>query len=190
MIHCEQFESQFKKWRDGLLSPADSDDMRVHHMTCPYCVSYNEELVGLREQIAHLPGRVPRSGFELRLKNRLQNRAGLSRQPVSRVPRWAALGAGLALGVVIGLIAVIPYMQSRYGAPSLSPGVNVAAEQPLKGAAAGVETATPASRTGDGGLVAQASPNADSSAEKADSVPRSATGYDPDLFSHTVSADH
>ena len=173
MILCEHFESQYRKWRKGSLTPTQNDEMRVHQSHCSTCASITDDMTGVREMLADLPRREPRAGFELRLQYRIKNGAATPAKEASgrSMPRWAALGAGLAFGLVVGLVTVVPL--SEKGS--------------LPMASIGRTSSTPAMKATVPGNVTAMVSATDTMPAAPDTALRSASGYDPDCFSHTVS---
>ncbi len=111
MITCEQFEKGFEAWQSGKLKPEEAELFRRHVIECTHCRAFTPAAYRLRELTASLPQVEPSLGFTYRLSNRINE---LSTKDVRTtktagrlLPRWAALGAGLASGLAIGLIIIL-----------------------------------------------------------------------------------
>ncbi len=124
MVSCEQFESNFEAWKSDKLSPELQTEMSRHASECPYCGALCGDTVRLRALLGSLPKLEPSPGFEFRLRNRLKERMTPEterRRGYRRIPRWAALGAGLATGVVIGVVILAPSDKETPGLNGISP---------------------------------------------------------------------
>jgi len=126
MITCERFEKDFESWRSGKLTPEDETLIRQHARECPHCQAFNQAAFRLRELTLSLPQREPSAAFKYRLSARLND---LALQPVKPLraggrllPRWAALGAGVASGLALGLVLVLSTGPENQSTPGLSIG--------------------------------------------------------------------
>ena len=108
MVDCENFERHFQLYRTGGLSQEDATAFAEHAHSCPHCAGLTQESGRLRALLSSFPDYQPRPGFEMRLN---ANLSGGARQHIfytpARVPllpRWAAVGTGLATGLAVGVI--------------------------------------------------------------------------------------
>ena len=118
MISCDWFEQNYGQWKDGRLGAEAVREMSAHSDSCPYCASHDRDVFKIRRLVSQAPTYNQPVGFELRLTKRLEEAEGAADSHSSRVrdrgsetgfiPRWAALGAGLATGVFVGLVFLIP----------------------------------------------------------------------------------
>lgn len=112
MITCEQFERSFRTWKEGNLGSGEEEEMRRHAAACAFCASYDTETSRLKDLLIQVPLRDTSPGFDFQLQRRIREAVkggGLRRKPqASLLPRWAAWGAGLATGVVVGLAILLP----------------------------------------------------------------------------------
>ncbi len=113
MINCEKFESQYQQWNNSELPPPSDREMRGHRAQCSYCRTVNDDTIDLRNVIGSLPKHEPSIRFDYQLRRRI-NEIENSTQPQRRtslLPRWAALGAGLATGLAVGIAVLLPLRQ-------------------------------------------------------------------------------
>jgi len=112
MITCEQFEGSFRAWKEGGLGTGEEEEMRRHASACAFCASYDGDTARLKVLLNRISLRDVSPGFDLRLQRRIREAAGerlnKKRAPDKVLPRWAAWGAGLATGVVIGVALLMP----------------------------------------------------------------------------------
>lgn len=127
MINCEQFEDNFLNWKNNNLETSQSIEMRNHSASCKFCADITIDTIELRESIAGISAQEPSGDFEVNLNRRIseivyENKAQKQLRR-AKLPRWAALGAGMATGLAIGIIILIPANQnnqSKYMADSNS----------------------------------------------------------------------
>jgi hypothetical protein len=126
MITCERFEKDFEAWQSGKLNPEDEALIRQHVRECPHCQAFNQAAFRVRELTLALPEREPSAAFRYRLGNRLGELTAPPVKPLHArgrlLPRWAALGAGLASGLALGLILVLSTGPENESSPGLSVG--------------------------------------------------------------------
>ena len=137
MASCEQFERNYQGWKSGRLSPELQAEMSRHILECPDCAALTEETGQLRALLGSLPKLEPTPGFEYQLQNRLRE-SPPSKATGSRasylIPRWAALGAGLVTGVVVG-VTILVTTDRQTGSPAPTEPIAVAertTEAPLE----------------------------------------------------------
>lgn len=166
MIDCELFESRYKIWNSGTLSDEIGEQMVQHHTYCSHCQSLTSDLEDVRMILGSLRKHEPSPRFDYRLKNRIDEYEKKRSQPASGrsiIPRWAAMGAGIATGLAIGLAVLIPLKQG--GIDPIS---------------------TPGEMT-----IASARKPADMDRDSlnigSDSLSKEQKGYNPDRLSQTVS---
>ena len=102
MITCERFEKDYIAWQNGKLSPQDEELFHQHVSECPHCKAYTQAAFHLRELTMSLPVFEPSPAFKFRLNGRLNDISSTNQKPdrsgARLLPRWAAMGAGLASG--------------------------------------------------------------------------------------------
>lgn len=112
MLSCEQFERDYIIWKEGKAAPDIDGEMRLHVANCAYCAKYNINLSSIRNSLSRQPIFEPSPEFDTTLCNRIVgiriHRAVRDLTPERKAPNWAALGAGLATGLAIGIIAILP----------------------------------------------------------------------------------
>ncbi len=114
MINCELFESRYKNWKSGSLSDEMSKQMVEHQTGCSHCCSLTIDLDDVREILGSLRKHKPTPRFEYQLRNRIDEYEEKRSQPArdrSIIPRWAAVGAGIATGLAVGLALLLPLKQ-------------------------------------------------------------------------------
>ncbi len=134
MVNCERFEEEYQAWQNKELSADNSSAMQDHVNTCEHCRTYNPLVADLRTILLDLPQLKPSPGFEAGLMRKIKddnlNAVPLKQSGLRLLPRWAALGSGLAFGLVIGLIFVYPLGDQPGGKPgSLTSPYRLASEQ-------------------------------------------------------------
>ncbi len=111
MITCERFEKDYNAWQSGRLTPEEEELFRRHVVDCPHCRAFTQGAYKLRELITSLPQVEPPPGFTYRLSNRISELSAKDIRTAGTrhgtIPRWTALGAGLASGLAVGLIIVL-----------------------------------------------------------------------------------
>ncbi len=111
MVTCERFEREFEAWKNGELPSEEDEQFKKHVAECSHCSSFELSHFRLRDMTSSLPSVEPSASFEYRLNNRINelDDSGVSEYKRGRklLPRWAALGAGLATGLAVGLIIVL-----------------------------------------------------------------------------------
>ena len=111
MITCERFEREFEAWKNGKLPSEEDEQFKKHVAECSHCSSFELSQYRLRYLLSSLDGVEPSASFEYRLNNRINelNDSSVSEYKRGRklLPKWAALGAGLATGLAVGLIIVL-----------------------------------------------------------------------------------
>lgn len=115
MINCEQFENNFLSWQDNKLEASQSDEMRNHYSSCQFCGDITSETIELRESLAGVSEQGLSAEFEVNLNRKINelvygNKAQ-RRYNRAKLPRWAALGAGMATGLAIGVVILMPSNQ-------------------------------------------------------------------------------
>jgi len=112
MISCERFENYFEAWQENRLNSEDGQAMHLHASQCAHCAKLELETVQLRGMLTGCLQYEPSPGFEFRLQRRISEEKNGELIQHSRksavLPRWAAMGAGLATGVAIGVAFLIP----------------------------------------------------------------------------------
>jgi len=107
MRDCELFESRYIDWKSGRLKLEDGEALAQHQHNCPHCAALSEGDLRLRSLLAQQHAYRPKAGFEMRLDNAIKTvEAGgkpVRNRSVIPFPRMAALGAGLATGLAVGL---------------------------------------------------------------------------------------
>jgi anti-sigma factor RsiW len=133
MVDCENFERHFQLYRTGGLSQEDAATFAEHAHSCPHCAGLTQEGGRLRALLSSLPDYQPRPGFEMRLNANLSvgARQRITYKParVPLLPRWAAVGTGLATGLAVGVILLTtPHTtgNNRSAAPELAAASNIA----------------------------------------------------------------
>jgi len=85
--------------------------MEDHFSSCQYCVDISEETIDIREAVVGVPEIGPSADFEYKLNRRISDLIYGSKGSVAahkgKLPRWAALGAGLATGLAIGAVLLL-----------------------------------------------------------------------------------
>ena len=117
MINCEQFEDNFLVWQNNNLEPSQSEEMKNHFSSCPFCADITTETIELRESISGISEGGPSADFEVNLNRRISeliyDNKSQRRLNKSKLPRWEALGAGMATGLAIGVIILLPSNQGN-----------------------------------------------------------------------------
>lgn len=108
MSDCERFEGGYLAWKNGRLAEDEAAALARHAHSCPHCAGLQEGSLRLRELLKNQPAYEPTPGFEWRLERKIKAviAGGTRERSVSwpLLPRWAALGAGLATGLAVGVI--------------------------------------------------------------------------------------
>ncbi|NQT35189.1 hypothetical protein HQ587_08365 [bacterium] len=111
MITCERFEREFEAWKNDKLPSEEDEQFNKHVAECSHCSSFELSHFRLRDLTSSLPSVEPSASFEYRLNSRINelDDSGVRGYKRERklLPRWAALGAGLATGIAVGLIIVL-----------------------------------------------------------------------------------
>lgn len=170
MVNCESFESNFGAWQEGKLEEDLHTGMEHHASNCDHCAKFNGETHELRDLLRSSSVFEPTTGFDFRLQRRISEvvdgKAYSSRKNRTLIPRWAAMGAGLATGAAIGLALLLP---SDQGNPGLSKMI--------------AEAADPVSVSSNDQLIA------DTSMSENDSTDQDMYLLDLDRMSQTVSTE-
>ena len=124
MIACEDFERHYLDFSLGRATPFTPEEMQRHRETCPYCASLTAETGRLRGLLGGALTLKPRTGFEMRLQQRLNNLGNRAAPRQPAYPRWAALGAGLATGLALAVFVILPRFTGQDSTPAtaVSPG--------------------------------------------------------------------
>ena len=110
MHTCDHFEKNYMAWKSGNSTPEETRLFEQHAGECENCRDFNEEIYLLRQQTASIPLAEPSIRFLHQLDNRIREaeETGQKSKAHGRViPRWAAMGAGLASGLAVGAILLL-----------------------------------------------------------------------------------
>ena len=117
MINCEQFEENFIAWKNESLEASQSNAMKQHFSTCQYCVDISVETIEIREAVVGVYGAGPSEEFKYNLKSRISDLLYRNKEITAthkaKLPHWAALGAGIATGLAIGIVLLMPSKQEN-----------------------------------------------------------------------------
>ncbi|MBM3325664.1 MAG: hypothetical protein FJY65_01595 [Calditrichaeota bacterium] len=112
MLSCEHFEQNWTTWKAAKLAPVIADEMLAHSLECAHCRHYTAETDELRTLLEHSSLYQPSAEFAANLEQAILD---IRRRDVARsmrapglFPRWAVLSAGLATGLAIGLMLLLP----------------------------------------------------------------------------------
>ena len=123
MVSCNYFEDNYEAWKQGKLDANDENIMRLHASQCAHCLSFSDDVQRLRASISELPQLEPEPGFEFRLRKRIRE-ASSSRfrkhRKMALLPRWAAIGAGMATGIAIGYIVLLQFNPEERVSPQFT----------------------------------------------------------------------
>jgi hypothetical protein len=115
MINCEQFEDNYLNWKNNNLEASQNDEMKIHFSSCQYCAEVTTETIEMRESIAGISEQGLSEDFEVNLNRRISelvyDNKSQKRFNRAKLPRWAALGAGMATGLAIGVMILMPSNQ-------------------------------------------------------------------------------
>jgi hypothetical protein len=110
MVACDRFERDYEAWRKGELTTEDGESFQKHFSSCTDCQLFAESFSTLRQRLAALPQQEPSVRFKYQLNRKINDiSAGdyKGRSFANIFPRWAAVGAGIATGLTLGLVIII-----------------------------------------------------------------------------------
>ncbi len=118
MASCNFFEENYEAWKNGTLGTGDEEEMRHHASQCSFCAAFGEETAKLRAALSELPEFQPSSAFEFQLRRKIKEAGSRATRKQVNMPRWAAIGAGMATGIAIAVAVLI---QMNPNSPASSP---------------------------------------------------------------------
>ncbi|MDP8239266.1 MAG: zf-HC2 domain-containing protein [Candidatus Hatepunaea meridiana] len=125
MITCDRFEDNYEAYQSGKLPPEQEDLLRRHVAECEHCQIFAQSTYRLRVITASLPRVEPSPNFRFQLDKKIRMlsgaRSGKIHSNRSVIPRWAALGAGLATGLAVGLIILLTPESTDFAELDTSP---------------------------------------------------------------------
>jgi hypothetical protein len=109
MNDCELFEAKYLEWKEGRLPSADAASLEAHAHSCPGCSTLSSPQARLHHLLREQPLYRPRAGFEMRLQQAIQSGSARSiaiPRTQGGLGRIAAVSAGLATGLAVGLLVL------------------------------------------------------------------------------------
>lgn len=106
-MDCKQLNSQLDDYLDQLLTAQDHDALQAHVAKCKSCQSVIAEEQTLRDMLRHMPVPKPSSGFADRVIRVAVERNSHHHHRAGFIKGFgAAMAAGLALWIVVGILPV------------------------------------------------------------------------------------
>ena len=138
-VTCEDFEREFEQLTNGTLDEERKNALIAHQQSCQYCMNFNASVYPIREVLLNMSELEVPPYFEANLKreiNRLDSGLSKPRWESGFLPRFAALGTGFALALIVGFLVLQPGQQPGSIPGMDNPGemaASEAIEQPQKG---------------------------------------------------------